>query len=280
MSIHPFTLDGSGGAPIRGDVWLPDHVAGAAPVVVGVHGFKGFRRWGFWPPIGTSLNEHGFAFVHFDMSHNGVAAGGLDFDEPHLFERNTWKREEDDLATVLAALRAGRLPQPHRIDVRRLALMGHSRGGGLVVVHAARDPDVAAVVALAPIATELRFDDATLERGRRMGYIPIVNTRTNETMRFGADAIAEMTARTDLHDIAANYAARLTQPLLVVHGEDDTAVPADEGRALAAATPRGTFLGIARADHVLGCRHPWAGKTPDFERFLAASREFLGRFLR
>jgi dipeptidyl aminopeptidase/acylaminoacyl peptidase len=279
MSVHPFMLTGSGGQPIRGDVWLPDHVADAAPVVVGIHGFKGFRRWGFWPAIGTSLNRGGFAFANFDMSHNGVGVGGLDFDEPDLFERNTWAREEADLATVLDALRAGRLPQPHRVDPRRVALLGHSRGGGLAAVHAARDPGIAAVVALAPISTVLRFEDSTVERGRRMGFIPILNTRTNETLRFGADAIAEIAARPDLHDIAESHAARLAAPLLVVHGEDDSAVPAAEGRALAAAAPHGTFVGIAGADHVLGCRHPWAGTTPAFDRFLAAAHEFLGRSL-
>ena len=30
------------------------------PVVVGVHGFKGFRNWGFWPHIADGLAERGF----------------------------------------------------------------------------------------------------------------------------------------------------------------------------------------------------------------------------
>jgi uncharacterized protein len=280
MSIHAFEFAGSGGAPIRGDVWLPDHAGGAAPVVVGIHGFKGFRRWGFWPAIAASMNAAGFAFVGFDMSHNGVGPGGLDFDEPGRFEANTWAREEEDLGRVLAALRGGTLPEARRLDASRLALLGHSRGGGLAVQRAAGDPDVRAVVALAPIATVLRFDPFVLERGRRDGFIPIVNTRTGQELRLGAGAVAEIDGRTDLHDIAASYASRLVPPLLVVHGEADTSVPADEGRALAAAAPRARFVGIAGADHVLGCRHPWAGTTPAFEEFLAAARAFLAAALR
>jgi uncharacterized protein len=279
MSVHPFELPGSGGAPVRGDVWLPDHVAAGAPVVVGLHGFKGFRRWGFWPAIGTELNRAGFALVSFDMSHNGVGPGGLEFDEPGRFEANTWAREEEDLAAVLAALRGGRLPEPGRVDASRLALLGHSRGGGLAVVRAAADPGVRAIVLLAPIATVLRFDAATLARGRAEGFLPIVNTRTHEVLRFGAAAIAELTARRDLHDLAATYAARLAAPLLVVHGAEDTSVPPHEGRALAAAAPRGTFVEIAGADHVLNCRHPWAGSTPPFERFVAETTRFLRREL-
>jgi pimeloyl-ACP methyl ester carboxylesterase len=274
MTTHPFQIPGSGGAPIRGDVRVP---AGSArvPVVVGIHGFKGFRRWGFWPQIAASLTDAGYAFVGFDMSHNGVGAKGLEFDEPDLFEKDTWRRQEDDLAAVLASLRGGRLPAPERIDATRVALLGHSRGGGLAVVRAAQDPQIRAVVALAPIATVLRFDEETMARGRRNGFIPILNTRTGQTLRFGADAIAEIDARIDLHDIAATYASKLAAPLLVVHGDADTSVPADEGRALAAAAPRGTFVGIPGADHVLGCRHPWAGSTPAFAAFLTKTREFL-----
>jgi len=279
MSVHEFELVGSGGAPLRGDVWLPDHVADGAPVVVGVHGFKGFRKWGFWPAIGTALNGAGFALVSFDMSHNGVGPGGLDFDEPERFEANTWAREEEDLGIVLRAVRAGRLPEPRRVDPSRLALLGHSRGGGLAVVRAASDGDVRAVVALAPISSTRRFDEATLEEARRTGFIPIVNTRTHQTLRFGAAAVAENEARTDLHDIAANYAPRLAAPLLVVHGEADEAVDPGEGRALIAAAPRAIYVGIAGADHVLGCRHPWAGTTPAFDRFLDEATRFLAATL-
>jgi len=271
---------GSSGRPIRGDAWLPDHVAGPAPVVVGIHGFKGFRRWGFWPAVGASLNAAGFVFVGFDMSHNGVGAGGLEFDEEALFEANTWAREEEDLGRVLDALRGGGLPGAHRIDASRLALLGHSRGGGLAVVRAAQDAAVRAVVALAPIATIRRFDEETLVRGRAAGFIPIVNTRTGQTLRLGAAAIAEIDARTDLHDVAATYASRLAAPLLVVHGEADTSVPDSEGRALVAAAPRGRYVGIAGADHVLGCRHPWAGTTPAFETFLGETRAFLAETTR
>jgi pimeloyl-ACP methyl ester carboxylesterase len=260
--IQPFTLTGSGGKPIRGDVWLPDHLRAPAPVVIGIHGFKGFRRWGFWPAIASFLNREGFVFVGFDMSHNGVGEGGLEC-------------EEEDLRAVVAALRSGRLPGAERIDASRLALLGHSRGGGLAVVHASRDPGVRAVVALAPISTVLRFDEETLADGREDGFIPIVNTRTGQTLRLGAAAIAEMDARTDLHDIATSHAAHLACPLLVVHGEADTSVPDTEGRALVAAAPRGRYVRAPGADHVLGCRHPWAGSTPEFDAFLDQTRTYL-----
>ncbi len=274
MPIHAFEIEGSGGLPIRGDVHVPEG-DGPFPVVVGCHGFKGFRNWGFWPHIATGLATAGLACVRYDMSHNGVGANGLTFDENELFERNTWAHEEEDLDRVLASVRSGALPGASSIDAARLGLIGHSRGGALVIVRGAADPDVRAVVALAPIATILRFSDDVLAAGRADGFIPIRNMRTGEVLRFGAEAIAETAARTDLHDIAASHAARMTQPLLVAHGTADPAVHSTEGHRLAAAAPFGGFLPFEGADHVLGCRHPWQGPTPEFERFMAlATREF------
>ncbi len=278
MTVHPFEIAGSGGLTVRGDLHVPAG-SGPHPVVVGIHGFKGFRNWGFWPHVAAGLAEGGVACVRFDASHNGVGPGGLEFDEPELFELNTLAREEEDLTALLAWVRSGCGGAGGSIDAARLGLLGHSRGGGLAVIRAAADPAVRATVALAPICTTLRFPPELLDRGRRDGFLPIVNTRTGEVQRFGRDALAELDARTDLHDIATHHAARITTPLLVCHGTGDTSVPADEGRRIARAAPAGRFEPFDGADHVLDCRHPWAGTTPHLERFLDLVTAFFRTML-
>jgi len=37
-----------------------------------VHGFKGFKDWGFVPYIGETFASKGFAFLTFNFSHNGI----------------------------------------------------------------------------------------------------------------------------------------------------------------------------------------------------------------
>lgn len=273
MRSFSYELPGSDARPLRGEVHLPD-APGPRPIVVLVHGFKGFRRWGFWPAMAERFTRDGLACVGFDLSHNGVGPGGLEFDEPELFERNTFARELFDLQQVLAAVRERRLPHADELLPDRLALLGHSRGGGLVVVTAADDPAIRAVVALAPIASNRRLAPDDVESGLARGFHPVVNTRTGQVLHLGRDALLEIQGRDDLADFTV-HAARLAAPLLVVHGTADPAVSVDDGRRLAAAAPVGEFVGCKGADHVLGCRHPWAGSTPHFERFLDRASAFL-----
>jgi len=278
MSVFPFTIAGSDGLPIRGDVHVPNG-DGPHPVVVGIHGFKGFRNWGFWPHIAQGLADAGIACIRFDLSHNGVGENGEVFDEKDLFEANTMTREEEDVAAVIDALRSGALPGCEHVDSKRLGLIGHSRGGGQVLLRAAKDEGILAAVTLAAIGGVLRFPADALEKGRADGFIPIVNTRTGEVLRFGSAAIAELGAREDLHDIAASHAARVHVPLLVCQGTADPAIAVDEARAIAAAAPHATLELFEGADHVLDCRHPWQGPTPHFERFVRLAAEHFSRIL-
>lgn len=275
MRQFSFELPGSDGLPIRGDLHLPElRDGGPCGVVVAVHGFKGFRRWGFWPELASRFTDGGLAFLGYDASHNGVGPGGLEFDQPELFERNTFGRELHDLSAVIDALGHGVLPGSEAVDPARLALLGHSRGGGVVIVHAAGDPRVRCVVALAPTASLRRFREEDVDEGIERGFLPVVNTRTGQVLHVGRDALLEIRDRDDLADFTV-HAARLAVPLLVAHGTTDPAVQWDDGRRLAAAAPLGRFERIDGADHVLGCRHPWAGSTLYFDRFAGLALEFV-----
>ena len=52
-----FLLRGSDGEEIAGDLYLPQ--AELSPLVIVVHGFKGFKHWGFFPTLGRFLADSG-----------------------------------------------------------------------------------------------------------------------------------------------------------------------------------------------------------------------------
>src|SRR6202022_3075119 len=80
---EPFFLESTEGLPIRGNV---DLRAARAPVLICVHGFKGFKNWGFWPETARRLSDAGYCVVRFNFAHSGVGEDLQSFGEPELFE--------------------------------------------------------------------------------------------------------------------------------------------------------------------------------------------------
>lgn len=260
MSESVLRFPGSGGEPVTATLHRTAHES--APLVLLCHGFKGFRDWGFWPHFATRLAAAGFSALRFDFSHNGVRE--RDYDRLDLFERDTWSRHAEDLDAVLRDLL-------REDPTRPLALVGHSRGGADAIFAAAREPRIRAVVALAPVSYTLPDwpdVEATLDR---LGHYPIENTRTKQWMPVGR-AFFEDAPRHDPLSAARSLAPR---PLLVIHGDADTSVPIDCGRAIAAAHGAAKFLTIEGGNHVFGATHPFRSPTPELDRVITATLGFL-----
>jgi dipeptidyl aminopeptidase/acylaminoacyl peptidase len=279
---EPFDIPGARGERVRGEVRLPAGGGGPVPVVVIAHGFKAFRRWGFFPWLSERLAARGFASALFDFSHNGTDAAGDAYPRKDLFRAATWGTHQEDLAAVVAAVRAGGLPGAARIDPARLALLGHSLGGGLSVLLASRDRGVRCVVGLAPVNRADRFSPAEKAAWRRKGELGIVNTRTGETLPLGLGWLEDAEGRAAELDVAA-AAARLACPLLVVHGDADTSVPPEEGRslveaAIAAGRPA-RFALLPGTQHTFDAIHPFAGPTPALDAAWSEVAGFLDSFL-
>src|ERR687896_1174505 len=118
------------------------------PAVIVVHGFKGFKDWGMFPPLTDRLAQAGFTAVSFNLSGSGVDDAG-DFSLPDRFAHNTFSAELQDLNQILDALMSGALGLPVPTS---LGLIGHSRGGGIAALQAARDSRVRALVTWAAIS--------------------------------------------------------------------------------------------------------------------------------
>ena len=278
-----FDIPGARGERVRGEVLLPAGTTSPVPVVIVLHGFKGFRRWGFFPWFGERIAEAGYAALTFDFSHNGTDASGEAYPRKDLFRASTWGTHQEDLAAVVEAVRGGSLPGGKFLDPARMALLGHSLGGALAVLQAARDPSgVRCVVALAPVNRADRSSAREKETWRAKGELPIVNTRTGEVLPLGVGFLEDAEARSAELD-ARTAATRLSAPLLVLHGQDDTSVPPAEGLAIvesAIAAGRAARFSIQPdTQHTFDAVHPFAGPTAALRRAWAESAAFLETYL-
>jgi uncharacterized protein len=258
-----------GSPPIRGDLRARHGPAPESAVVL-CHGFKGFKDWGFFPVLARALAQRGHAALSFDFSRNGVGPDGVDFSALELFAENTHTRNVEEIQMVLDAIQTSRLfPAPPRA----IGLFGHSRGGGEAVLAAARDARVDTLVTWAAIASVERWAPEQIDAWRRGEMVAIPNARTGQQMPIGPGFWSDVEQNSAALDIRT--AARgLAIPWLIVHGEADTSVPAEDARALFAAAGEATagddggegakpaeLLLVEDADHTFGAVHPYAGPT-------------------
>ena len=251
---------------IRGDIRVPEGPPSRTAVIV-VHGFKGFKDWGFFPHACRHLAAAGHAVVSFNFSRNGVGAALADFDELEKFGANTLGIEQDELLMVVDEVIDGGLLS-RRPD--HVGLLGHSRGGAQSVLAAARDRRIASLVTWAAVSDFDRWSAETKAQWRAEGRTWIMNQRTGQQMPLDVTLLEDFEANRDRLDVRA--AARgVAVPWLIVHGEDDLTVPVAEGEALARLSDRARVLRIDGAGHTFEARHPFVASTPELDRALEAT---------
>ena len=263
---HPSTLE------VRGDVHLP---AGAdrVPAVVLCHGFKGFKDWGFFPFLAERLAEAGFAAIRMNFSLNGIGEDPLAFTELDRFALNTLSQELKDLDLVLQAARQGGLPGAERLDRRRMALFGHSRGGGIVLLRALEDTEVRAVVTWASVASF--WEGVDPESWKREGFLEFLNTRTRQVMKVGYGAWEDYAANRERFDLLKRLPV-LRARALFVHGRKDPSVPSTASERLARwMGDRAVLQLLPGADHVFGASMPFRGSTPELDEAVRLTLDFL-----
>ncbi len=271
-----FTLAGADGARITGDLYLPD--AGQPPLVIVIPGFKGFKNWGCFPWLGRRLAEGGLAAAVINLSHNGVGDNWETFERLDLFERDTWSKRVFDMQQVLQAAFAGRLTGKAQPNPARLGLLGHSMGGGLALLMAAKDSRVRSLVTWAGVNRANRLDEGDVQRAlKALGHVPIENARTGQIMRIGREFFDELKQHPEAFDIRA-AAGAVTIPWLLVHGSADETVPLEEAHDLLdCAGDNAKLLTIEDTGHTFGAAHPFGGATPELEQ---ATEAALSHFLR
>jgi dienelactone hydrolase len=244
------------------------------PAVLILHGFKGFKDWGMFPPLAERVARAGFTAVSFNVSGSGVDNAG-EFSRPELFGRNTYSAELSDVNRVLDALSDGALGMA---ATERFGLVGHSRGGAVAILTAARDQRVQALVTWAAIAETHRWKDQVAE-WRARGRLDVVNSRTGQVLPLYTDLLDDLEKNGEKLQLAGS-AALIAVPWLLLHGGADPAVPVAEAHLLASAAlkpPR--VMVFPETGHTFGAVHPYAGMTQELAQAMDETVKWLGRYL-
>jgi dienelactone hydrolase len=241
-----FELSSDEGLPIRGDLDAPRKPRALAVVI---HGFKGFKDWGFFPWLAEHLcARHNVAVCRFNMSRSGIGDDPESFGRLDLFAGDTYSQQLADLRVVVA------YAQSH-FPTLSTFLLGHSRGGGIALLGAQETPHLEGVITWSAISRADRWDEPTKAKWRADGSLDVLNARTQQNMRMSPAILDDYDANAERLDILA-AASRLRVPLLALHGARDESVPVAELEAIATRTRDASSVVIANAGHTFNAIHP------------------------
>ena len=237
----------AGFRPLELDLYLPDGAPGPRPTVVHVHG-GGWRRGSRRHPL-PALGD-GF---YQGLAERGIAVAAVDY---RLSGEARYPAAVDDVRVAVAWVRSA-LPG-YGVTPGPVALWGDSAGGHLALLAALTDTAVDGVVAWFPV-TDLT---AMGEPGDDPG--------TREALFLGAppaqvpDLAREASPLTYVHAGAP--------PVLLMHGDSDALVPADQ--SIRFATALADAGGTATLELVPGASHFWDGAA-DMPGIVARSAGFV-----
>lgn len=197
-------------------------------VLIG-HGVTGNKDRPFVVALAEGIARAGIPAIRFSFAGNGASAGS--------FSSCTISKEVEDLGAVLDAF-----------PDRTICYIGHSMGGAVGVLRAARDPRIHALVSLAGMVHTKAF------AGREFGSAkpgegfmwddpncPLSQEYMDDMARIGS---------------VIDQASKIKAPWLLVHGTEDDVVPIQESREIfeRANQPK-QLIEMKGAGHVFGGEH-------------------------
>jgi len=225
-----------------------------APLIIFVHGFKGFKDWGTHNLIANYFARHGFRFLKFNFSHNGTTPDQpTDFADLIAFSENTFTMELYDLDKIIDfACNGTAIPKAEQV-----LLIGHSMGGGISIIKAAEDKRIGKLVTLAAVSGFGNLWPKNEEEQWKIQEIRyITNKRTGQQMPLKSTLLNDL----EQHPLRLNIlekAKEIQQPWLIINGEKDPTVTVQQARQLKKANHEAELAIIDNADHVFNAKHPY-----------------------
>ncbi|XP_073277610.1 putative uncharacterized protein YDL057W isoform X1 [Primulina huaijiensis] len=211
------------------------HETGSSKVVVLCHGFRSSKEFDTMVNLAQVLENNGISAFRFDFSGNGESEGSFHF--------GNYLSEVEDLRAVTEYFES----------VKRAAVvvLGHSKGGNVVLLYASKYHDIPAVVNVSgrydlKRGLEERLGKNFLERLNKEGYIDI-KTRTGEVdYQVTKESLMDR-LNTNMHEacLSIDKGCRV----LTVHGSVDEIIPVEDALEFAKIIPNHQLQIVEGANH-------------------------------
>ncbi|GMI81388.1 hypothetical protein like AT5G11910 [Hibiscus trionum] len=211
------------------------HETGSKDLVIICHGFQSKKERIPMVTLATALGREGISAFRFDFAGNGESEGS--------FMYGNYRREAEDLRAVVRHFR----------DKERImaAIVGHSKGGNVVLLYASKNNDVPIVINISgrfhlENGMEGRLGKDFLQRIKQNGFIDVKNRKGQFEYRVTRESLMDrLTTDTRAACLLINQNCRV----LTIHGSMDKIVPAKDAMEFAGFIRNHKLHIIEGADH-------------------------------
>lgn len=215
-------------------VGLLQHM-GSNKIVVICHGFTASKNDSIIVDLANALTKQGVGIFRFDFSGNGESEGE--------FQYGNYRKEADDLHSVISHL------NQEKYDVK--AIVGHSKGGDVVVLYASIYDDVRTVVNLSgrfhlEKGIEERLGKEFMNIIDKEGYIDVKTNSGKVLYKVTKESLMERLT-TDMHKACLSISKECR--FFTVHGSADEIIPVEDAYEFAKHIPNHKLHVIEGANH-------------------------------
>ncbi|KAL4022231.1 hypothetical protein IC575_015958 [Cucumis melo] len=190
------------------------HDTGSDELVIVCHGFRSSKERIPMVNLATAFEKERISAFRFDFAGNGLG------ESEGSFQYGNYRRETGDLRSVVQYFHG----KEHTVT----AIIGHSKGGNVVLLYASKYRDIHTVVNISgrfnlDKGIEGRLGRDFLQRIKQKGYIDVKNRRGKFEYRVTEESLMD---RLTTEVRAACLAIQGDCRVLTVHGSMDKIVPA------------------------------------------------------
>ncbi|XP_038880483.1 uncharacterized protein LOC120072143 [Benincasa hispida] len=192
------------------------HEAGSLQIVIICHGYMSSKDDEVMLNLAASFDKEGISSFRFDFSGNGESDGS--------FQLGNYESEADDLHAIVQYFNGA----SHLV----CTIIGHSKGGDVVLVYASKYKDVKIIVNVCGRYDMTKGIEKSLgenyeERMEKQGFVDIKDPTGMLNYRVTAESLMEH-LNTNMHQVCLHIDQQCR--VLTVHGTEDEIIPVDDAK--------------------------------------------------